>query len=213
MNHPSASSQTTYPLRWSYALGWGLMAVGMIALIVSVSQVALTSYRGIKKISLPGAKVLTLKEPGIYVGVYQHSTGNPVPAEELARLEIQLSESSNGFPVPLARLPGAQVFSVGGQVGAVLFQTEISEPGDYFLSAVYPQGAPGPAIEGLLIHESVQSNRADLVVGIIVCLILNGFGIFTLIKTSNLAKKLQGPTPAKNIPGKRPTTPPPGKKK
>lgn len=213
MTQPSSSAQSTYPLRWSYALGWGLMAVGMIALVVSVSQVALTSYRGIKKISLPGAKVLTLKEPGIYVGVYQHSNDNPVPAEELSRLEIQLSESSNGFPVPLVRLSGAQVFSVGGQVGAVLFQTEISEPGDYFLSAVYPQGVPGPTIEGLLIHESVQSNRADLVVGIIVCLVLNGFGVFTLIKTSKLAKQLQQSSPVKNVPGKRPPLPPPGKKK
>src|SRR5512142_1898211 len=101
-----SASRPAYPLRLSFILGWGLMAVGMIALIVAITEVAMTSLRGMHRITLPGAKVLTLKEPGIYVGIYQHSTDKPIPTEALSRLEIQLSESANGSPVPLTRLPG-----------------------------------------------------------------------------------------------------------
>jgi hypothetical protein len=178
-------------MKWNFILGWALMGVGMLVFFIALGSVVWNTTKGIDRIALPGARVLTLKKPGIYVSVYQHKAGQGIPAQDLARMEIMLSESASGNPVPLARIPGAQVFSMAGQAGTLLFQTEIAEPGEYFLSANYPAGAPGPSIETLLIHESIQNNRADLTVGIIVCLVLVGFGIYVLIKTSNVAKAAQ----------------------
>ena len=40
----------------------GADGVGMIAIIVSVSQVVYTGMRGIQKVTLPGARVIQLKE-------------------------------------------------------------------------------------------------------------------------------------------------------
>jgi hypothetical protein len=177
-------------IMWGYTAGGILCLTGLIILSVALGQALRTTLRGFLPISLPGANALTLKKAGLYIGVYQHTGTTAIPVRELSEMKISVSDTETGSFLPLQRGLGAQVFMAGGKSGAVLFQFEAPASGKYLLDAAYPSGT-GPAVSAFLIHESLQNNRSDIAVGIILCVVFAGFGIYTLVRTRKLARRLE----------------------
>ena len=182
---------TPQQIRWSYLLGAVICAVGIIIFWVAVGSVAWNTARNVQKITLPGEAYLKFRKPGIYLGVYSHRGEDPVPMEALSGLSLSLTNTFSGQPLPLAKMPPA-AFSMAGQQGVALFQTEAPEAGEYILKAVYGGGA-GPNFEAFVMHESLANNRSDLAAGVIFCLVLLVSGGVILYRTSRQAKALAVP--------------------
>lgn len=172
---------------WGYGAGAALCLLGLVLLSVAFGQVLRTTTRGVSRLEAPGIAVLALKNPGLYVGFYQHKGKDPVPLQELAALEIAV-RSEDGASLPVERGAGAQAFAAAGQRGAILFQFQALTAGRYEVTAASPLPEAAKR-EILVIHESLNSNRADIFAGIVLCLVLGGFGVYILLRTHRAAQR------------------------
>ena len=180
------NSSTAAPVsagkKWGYWSGGGLCALGLILLAIALGQAMRAATRGLVKARFPGVQQVNLAREGLYLGVFPTTGNKPVAAEDLERMSVSLKDENTGFTMPVEKAPAAMVV-MGGKRGVVLFQTEISTPGRFTLEGSYAGGPAGPSLDLFLIHESLGSSRADVVVGGFLFLFLEASGIVVLWKT------------------------------
>jgi hypothetical protein len=167
---------------WGYVLGGGLCAIGLILLSVALGTALKSATRGVLTFTAPGAHELDLKKEGLYVGVYPQKGEGPVPTQELDALDFFMTDKETGQYVPIQRAPEGSVFRQGGQSGAVLFQIDAPRAGKYIFNATSGDGK-AKTRELLLVHESLQQNRADVAAGAVLFLALSLAGVIVLVKT------------------------------
>lgn len=195
---------TPRDITWSYILGWGCVALGVLLLLAAVGQVAWSTYRGVQRVQAPGRTTLELKKEGLYVGFHQHRGDGAPPVEDLERLGFAMFDAQTFLPVMLNKLPVARARM--GANGFALFNADIVDPGSYILESFFAENSTGTPVEVFVAHESLQANRADLAVGLIVFLVLAGFGGWVIVRTARRARELPGWKPP--APPPRPPRPP-----
>lgn len=134
-------------------------------------------------IELPGFHELTLKNPGLYAGVYQQRGQGAIPVDALSHMEIHVMSKKTFQEIPLLMNNTGQTFSQFGLRGMPLFNFMAPDAGDYTLSGVYADGKEGPRVDILLFSEAAQNIRQTLIVGSVFFFSFLGLGIWILIKS------------------------------
>ncbi len=163
-------------LLWGYGFGAALIGMGLLVLSIALGSALHSATRGIQKLSIPGRRMVTLKE-GLYVGLLP--APNNGPALSARDVDVVIN-SEDGAPVTLVPFP-PEAAQANAKIGTSLFQTDIPFDGRYEVQSRAAENAP-PA-ELLLIHESLSRNRSDIAVGVILMAVLGGFGTIVLILT------------------------------
>lgn len=164
--------------------GW-LIAIGITALTVAFVILGLSlweSFGGlgrVREVTLPGFHRLPLRDPGLYAGFYQHRSTGPVPASQLARMNVRVL-SREFEEVPVLMNTTAQVVDRFGVQGMPLFNFVVREAGDYTLSGAYVGADSGPDVPVLIIPQAVQNVRATLAVGLLFFLLFVAIAVLVL---------------------------------
>ncbi|MBL0349039.1 MAG: hypothetical protein IPP68_01500 [Elusimicrobia bacterium] len=155
--------------RWGTFLGAGLIALGLIVLSVAGGDVLRRATRGAHRLTLPGSKTLRLS-PGVYFGV----PAGPLPGGRAPLMNVTIQESVTGLPVPVLVSPEG-----AGPEPRSLFQCEVLDAGDFLITGVLADET-ATKIDLILMHESLASNRSDLLVGLVAFLLLCGGGSYII---------------------------------
>jgi len=98
--------------------------------------------RGLVQIEVPGEKVLTL-EPGHYTIFHEHQStvdGRIYSGTDVTGLVVRVAPVDGGEPLALEQPGVTSSYSLGGRSGYAVLVFDVTEPGDYRLTAGYAQG-------------------------------------------------------------------------
>jgi len=139
---------TIKPNPWRYALAALIIIAGM-ALSFELLMSGLGSMgKDLIQVTVPGESSIYLPEVGEYTIFYEsrsvfqgkiYSTGDEIPA-----LEIEIANRTNGWEVVTYPPSESMSYELGGRLGRSVLAFQIDQPGEYVLSASYPQGSEGP---------------------------------------------------------------------
>ncbi len=184
-----ASTKSKY---WGYGFGASLCLLGLVAVAVAFGQVLRTTAGGFHQISLPGDHMLSLN-PGYHIAV---TKGDTLPAAGASNIMVFLTDPQTGNILNVEMAPPG-MRTGGGHSGQVLFRFQINNPGVYNLSLSDSTAKEGTSVGVYLFHESLGSNRADIVVGIILCLLFCGIGLYIIVRTYKQFNKKTNTEPTK----------------
>lgn len=174
---PAASKEAerrSQMLLWGYGFGATLIGLGLLVLSIALGSALRSATRGIMKIPIPGRQVVSLSE-GLHVAIL------PAQAANLSADNVDLTVAhEDGSPVPQALFP-PELRQANRKIGTSLLQIQIPFDGPYAVEGRVREG--GGSGEILLVHESLSSNRSDILVGVILLLVLGGFGVYILLLT------------------------------
>lgn len=170
-----ATASRSNPALWGYGFGALLIGLGLLVLSIALGSALRSATRGTHRLSLPGSHSLLLKE-GLYVGILPAAGKTPPLSGDVW---VTITDQS-GVPVQQMPFP-PELAGANEKIGRSLFQALIPYEDRYTLESRLPPDA-SPA-ELLLIHESLSRNSSDIIVGLILMVVLGGFGIYVLIVT------------------------------
>jgi hypothetical protein len=173
---------------WGYGFGAALIGLGLLVMSIALGSALRSATRGVQKVALPGRQTITMKE-GLYIGLLPPKKGATISAQDVS---VVISDEQ-GSPVTQVSFP-PEVARLNAALGVSLFQLQIPYDGRYTVESLLARDVP--AAELLLIHESLNSNRSDLIVGAILLLVLGGFGAYLIILTYRRNKIPQGTSTA-----------------
>ncbi len=160
--------------RWGFGLGGTLILLGLLVLALAGGDVLRRATRGAHRLTLPGSRTLKLSE-GVHVGMAEPGRKAAAPPS----LSVTVQETRTGLPVPVL---AAASFGTAPGTPAPLFQFQILDEGEYLISGVVGSGEDGErGFPILVVHESLATNRSDLAVGVVTCLLLAAGGIAIII--------------------------------
>jgi hypothetical protein len=162
------------PILWGYGFGAALILMGFLVLSIALGSALRSATHGVHRVTMPGRQALTLKE-GLYIGLLPAGKDAPAPGD----VRVLLTDES-GAPIPQTPIP-PELSQANRKVGTTLFQAEVPYDGRYGVESRLPDGA-APA-QLLLVHESLNRNPSDILVGVILLVVLGGFGAYILIIT------------------------------
>ncbi len=179
---PSASPRAN-PLLWGYGFGALLIFMGLLVLSIALGSALHSATRGVQTLTLPESRVVSLKE-GLYIGLLPTSAKGPASSPGDVQVTIT---GENGVPVSETPFPPEAV-QANQKIGASLFQADVPYDGRYRVEGRLAAGE-GP-VTVLLIHESLSRNPSDLLVGVILLVVLGGFGLYIILLTHRRSKAL-----------------------
>lgn len=98
--------------------------------------------RGLVQVEVPGEKVLTL-EPGRYTIFHEHQSsvdGRIYSGTDVTGLVVRVAPVDGGEPLTLEQPGVTSSYSLGGRSGYSVLVFDVTQAGDYRLTAGYPQG-------------------------------------------------------------------------
>jgi hypothetical protein len=172
-----------------------LMSLGIGLIVVSVVVLGLSLWEAFGKggqislVKIPGFHELTLEEPGLYAGVYQHRGQGPIPAQQLSQLDVKILSKDDYEEVPVVMNTQALTFDKLGVKGMPVFNFVINKAGSYTMSALYLGQEAGPKATLMIIPQTVQNLKQTMVVGIGLFVAFLAGGILILLKMDRWAPK------------------------
>ena len=146
----------------------------------------------------PGKADITLSEAGKYTifHEYQSVVGNKVyKTEEISGLQCALTSQETGAEIALSSPSGSSTYTLGGRAGRSLWAFSIDKPGNYQISAWYPEDqegqevvlAIGSGFTGKIVG-TVFSSLAILFGSIAIAVVIT---VVTAIKREKAIKRLK----------------------
>lgn len=167
--------------------GIAFIVLGVVILSLGLWE-AFVGIRGkVNVVHVPGFQELTLDAAGLYAGVYQHRGAGQIPAQSLAKLDVRILSKSDYREVQVLMNTTGQTFTRFGQHGMLLFNFMIDEPGEYTMSAIYPEGREGPVVPVYLFAQAAQNIKQTLVVAVVFFAVFLTLGIVILVKKDTWA--------------------------
>jgi hypothetical protein len=162
-------------------VSWMFILAGLAVLAFAVGSVAWNTYTGQSRLDVPGDSLLKLREGGVMV------LPDPTSGRSAPEVDMRVTIKDGSFGARVSPVPGFLQMPGGAPVAARL-RIEVPETGTYQVQTreKLPLGESGTL---LLIHESLASNRTDIVTGALVCGLLILCGIVLLVVTHRAAKK------------------------
>lgn len=175
-NFPPSPANAELQKRWGYGFGAALIGMGLLVLSIALGSALRAATRGVSRVPIPGTQTVTLRE-GLYVGLLPTPKQGPAPDP---RTIVARIIGPNGAVVPETAFPPEMALA-NSRVGVSLFQADVPYEDRYTVETARTDGS-GPA-ELLLIHEPLQRNPTDIIVGVILMTVLGGFGIAVIVMT------------------------------
>jgi hypothetical protein len=125
---------------------------------------------------VPGEASVNVEEPGDFVIFYESRSvvdGRTFSTGPLPGMTLRLVSDSTGEPVEFTEPSTTVSYDVGGRSGESIAAFAVDEPGDYTLTAVYPDGQEGSEV--VLAIGSGSTGAVGLALG------LAGVGIILVI--------------------------------
>jgi hypothetical protein len=192
-------NQVVRPSRLLYLLALVIFAAGWVGFGLDM----FSGLRGMddkfQRVVVPGTSVINLREAGDYTIFHEYRSvvGNKIYSteEQLSGLEVKLGSKTTGAPVPISPSTGSGTYEFGGRAGTAVFSFSIKDPGDYELSASYPQGKEGPDVV-LAVTRGFETGLVSTVLGslgiLFTCLLISAaLAIYTLVKRYDANKNLK----------------------
>ncbi|MFO8058094.1 MAG: hypothetical protein R6V10_12425 [bacterium] len=131
---------------------WPLIPGGLIILIGIGGFVffLFSSITGITdsltQVLVPGEKRLTLTESGNYTVFIEHKSvyqGRVYTAGGSSGLQLTVTAEDTGRELEVKPAASSATYNVGGRSGSAVWSFRVDRPGDYIISADYPDGREG----------------------------------------------------------------------
>jgi hypothetical protein len=174
---PPSPANAELQKRWGYGFGAALIGMGLLVLSIALGSALRAATRGVHRVPIPGTQTVTLRE-GLYVGLLPAPKQGPAPDPRTIVVRIT---GPNGAAVPETAFPPEMALA-NSRVGVSLFQADIPYEDRYTVETARTDGGPNSG-ELLLIHESLQRNPTDIIVGVILMTVLGGFGVAVIVLT------------------------------
>jgi hypothetical protein len=192
-NKPPKKSERPTPffLKPAFLIGPGVasIAIGVLVLGMSLYETFLSGSK-IRSVSLPGFHEVTLEEPGMYAGVYQHQGQGALPVSTLMRMDVRLMSKDDYQEVPVSMNMTGQTFNRLGVQGMPVFSFVVDRAGSYALSAFSKEGSDKtPPINVMIVPQTAQNAKQTLFVGAACLVFFVGLGIFILFHTRTWSPK------------------------
>ena len=165
-----------------------LLGCGVASILLSVLIAGFSIYEAvlgggkIQMVKLPGFHEVKLDSAGLYVGLYQHRSNAPLPAEQLSKMDVRLLSKDDYQEVPVVMNLAGQIINRFGIQGMPLFNFVVESPGEYTISGIYSGDVKGPTVPVMLIPQAAQNIKQTLIVGIAFFATFLGLGIFLIVK-------------------------------
>ena len=171
------------------ASGISLIILSIIVLGFSLWEAFGGSSGRFRVIEVPGFHQLDLKEGGLYAGVYQHRSNQPMPVKALSQIQVRIMYKPTYDEIPVVTNTAGVTFNRLGIQGMPLFNFAIQEPGTYTLSADYAGDAKGPIIPVTIMAQSAANAKQTLIVGGAFFALFLILGILILTRLNKWAPK------------------------
>jgi hypothetical protein len=141
--------QTIKPSRWFYVLAVLVVVIGfaIFGLLLFKNLSGITD--SLIQVVVPGKIDITFSEAGKYTifHEYQSVVGNKVyKTEEISGLQCALTSQETGAEIALSSPSGSSTYTLGGRAGRSLWVFSIDKPGNYQISAWYPEAQEGQEV-------------------------------------------------------------------
>ena len=141
--------QTIKPSRWFYVLAVLVVVIGfaIFGLLLFKNLSGITD--SLIQVVVPGKTDITLPEAGKYTIFYEYQSvvGNKVyKTEKISGLQCALTSQETGAEIALSAPSGSSTYTLGGRAGRSIWVFSIDKPGNYQISAWYPEGQEGQEV-------------------------------------------------------------------
>ena len=175
-NFPPSPANAELQKRWGYGFGATLIGMGLLVLSIALGSALRAATRGVHRLPIPATQTLTLRE-GLTVGLLPTPKQGPAPDPRTVLVRIT---APNGAAVPETAFPPEMAIA-NSRVGVSLFQADIPYEDRYTVETARTDGSSSGEL--LLVHESLQRNPTDIIVGAILMAVLGGFGVAVIVLT------------------------------
>jgi hypothetical protein len=139
---------------------------------------------------VPGTSEFQLAEPGTYT--IFHETGGVVDgryyaAADISGLTVDVISAATGNSIPLEPPGASSTYELGGRSGSAILTFEISEPGPYRITGMYPDGRSEPAAVLAVGHNFGRKLVLTIVSGIAIA--FGSFALAVLIAAVTFVKR------------------------
>lgn len=163
------------------AAGVGLILLSIVVLSLSLWESFFKSGH-IQLITVPGFQQLQLDTPGLYVGLYQHQGPGPIPIKQLSELDVRILSKTDYESIPVVMNTQGQTFERLGMRGMPVFNFFVETPGAYTMSAILKEDDVKQEYPIMIIPQSTQNIKQNLIVGVAFFIFFLASGIFILIR-------------------------------